>query len=405
VGEPLGQTDTIAELITTIVSRRHGYSAWSNSSLVLFSHGPSRPMVRAVRGDLRLLKARQCRNPVSDERHRSEPRFFPATGVAKEVTVIAVGDFSSGSDETPADKLATGSGIGRAIAHHGELIQGVFEDDHGRLHRALVTLPLVRLRSQATFTKEGGADVGVTPQHRTKAAQAARLTLAHLGHPGATGALSIASSIPIGHGYGSSTADVVASIRAVSAAHGVKLRPSTVCRIAVAAEQASDAVAYEDHAVLFAQREGIVLEEFGGSVPPLLVVGFKANGGEPIDTLRLAPARYGSEEIQLFRVVRGLMSRAIRFQDPSLLGRAATISAQVSQRHLPKQHFDIALDIANRNGACGVQVAHSGSLIGIMLDLSQKEARHKATAIAAAVDAIGFNDVQLHHVNDEACEG
>ncbi|WP_244621889.1 kinase [Neomesorhizobium albiziae] len=228
------------------------------------------------------------------------------------------------------------------------------------------------------------------------------MTLAHLGFPGAGGALSIASAIPVGHGYGSSTADVVASIRATAAAYDVKLRASSVSRIAVAAEGASDAIAYEDQAVLFAQREGIVVEELGGALPALLVVGFKANGGQPIDTLRLTPARYSSEEIQLFRVLRGLASRAVRLQDPYLLGRAATISAQISQHHLPKQHFNIALDIANRNGACGVQVAHSGSLIGIILDLSEKGAHQKATAIAEAASDIGFKDVEIHRVNEEA---
>jgi uncharacterized protein involved in propanediol utilization len=316
--------------------------------------------------------------------------------------VTGTGDVAPRPESQPAGRSAIHIGTGRAIAHHGELVQGVFEGDDGRLHRALVTLPLARLQSKATFTRTNAAFVRVRPQHRTKAAEAARLTLAHLGFPGAGGTLSVVSSVPIGHGYGSSTADVVASIRATAAAYDVKLRPSSVSGIAVAAEGASDAIAYEDQAVLFAQREGIVVEELGGALPPLLVVGFKANGGEPIDTLHLTPARYGSEEIQLFRVLRGLASRAVRLQDPYLLGRAATISAQISQHHLPKQHFDIVLDLANRNGACGVQVAHSGSLIGVILDPSQKGAHQKAMAIAAAASDIGFKDAEIHFVHEEA---
>lgn len=312
------------------------------------------------------------------------------------------GDVAPKPEPRPAGGSATPVGTGQAIAHHGELVQGVFEDDHGRLHRALVTLPLARLRSQASFTRTNTAILRVRPPHRTKAAAAARLTLAHLGFAGAGGALSIESSIPIGHGYGSSTADVVASIRAVAAAHDVRLGPSSISRIAVAAEGASDAIAYDGRAVLFAQREGIVVEEFGGALPPLLVVGFKANGARSIDTLRLPPARYGSQEIQLFGVLRGLMSRAVRFQDPYLLGRAATISAQVSQHHLPKQHFEIVLDVANRNGACGVQVAHSGSLIGVIFDPSESGAHQNAMAVTAAANDLGFREVEIHLVNEEA---
>ncbi|WP_343207431.1 hypothetical protein [Aminobacter sp. MSH1] len=54
------------------------------------------------------------------------------------------------------------------------------------------------------------------------------------------GLLTVESAIPSGHGYGSSTADVVASLCAVADAFEMQLRPSVVCRLAVAAERASD---------------------------------------------------------------------------------------------------------------------------------------------------------------------
>ncbi|TIW02170.1 MAG: kinase, partial [Mesorhizobium sp.] len=78
--------------------------------------------------------------------------------------------------------------------------------------------------------------------------------------------------------------DVVASIRAVAATLKIQLRTSSIGRLAVAAERASDAIAFDDHAVLFAQREGVVIENFGGALPPLLLIGFKANDGVPVDT-------------------------------------------------------------------------------------------------------------------------
>ncbi len=292
------------------------------------------------------------------------------------------------------------SGAATAIAHHGELVQGVFEDDGGRLHRALVTLPLTKLHSDATFTRTEPSALTTNPACKSKAAAAARLVLKHLG-TNQGGILSIRSNIPIGHGYGSSTADVVAAIRAVAAAHDVHLSPSRVGFLAVAAEQASDAIAFDDQTVLFAQREGQVLEDFGGSLPPLLVVGFKANGGMPIDTLRLPPARYNSAEIQQFRVVRALVSRAVRYQDPYCAGRAATVSAQISQQHLPKHDFKRVIEIAEEAGACGVQVAHSGSLIGILFDLTGTNVRRLAQRVATAAQQAGFSDVEFHEINDE----
>jgi uncharacterized protein involved in propanediol utilization len=298
------------------------------------------------------------------------------------------------------DRPQQPSGTATAIAHHGELVQGVFQDDGGRLHRALVTLPLTKLRSNATFTRTESSAVTTNPACKSKAAAAARFALNHLGTKQG-GVLSIRSAIPVGHGYGSSTADVVAAIRAVAAAHDVHLPPSRIALLAVAAEQASDAIAFDDQATLFAQREGRVLEDFGGSLPPLLIVGFKANGGLPIDTLRLPPARYDSAEIQQFRVIRALVYRAVRCQDPYCLGRAATASAQISQRHLPKQNFYRVIEIAEEAGACGVQVAHSGSLIGVIFDLAVTNVRRLARRVAAAAERAGFHDVQFHQINDE----
>ncbi len=312
--------------------------------------------------------------------------------------MIASGNLGS---TVAARKPAFRAGKAQAIAHHGELLQGVFEDCVGRLHRGLMTLPLDRVRSVATFKITETSRIKAMPADRTKAETAAQLTLEHLDRSHTGGDLVINSAIPVGHGYGSSTADVVASIRAVAAAHDVRLRRSSICRLAVAAEGASDAIPYEDQAVLFAHRQGEVIEHFGGALPPLLVVGFKAHDGMPIDTLGLQPARYGSEEIQLFRILRGLASRSIRFQDPYLLGRVATVSAQISQRHLPKSRFDVALQIARQHHACGVQVAHSGSLVGILLDGAQSTARAKALDLAQTIRDNGFKDVEIHTVNGE----
>jgi len=232
---------------------------------------------------------------------------------------------ANGSDKRTERRLQIG--IGRATAHHGELLQGVFDGHEGRLHRGLITLPLAAQQSTVTFWpgEEGG--LRTRPTNRRKAARAAVLTLEYLGFPDAGGDLTIESDIPVGHGYGSSTADVIATIRATAAAAGATLRRSTVCRLAVAAEGASDAIAFGDQAVLFAHREGSVIEHFGGEYPPLLVVGFRTGGARTIDTDGLPRAHYGPEEIEQFRVLRGLASHAVRQQDPRLIGRVATASA------------------------------------------------------------------------------
>jgi len=281
-------------------------------------------------------------------------------------------------------------GTGTALAHHGELLQGVFEGGDGRLHRGLVTLPLPSLRARATFWPRGPGAIATRPSGRSKAARAAELALAHLGFAGHGGELTLESQIPLGHGYGSSTADVIAALRAVAAAAGTTLRRATLARLAAAAEGASDAIAYGTQAVLFAQREGRVLEQLGAELPPLVVVSLVSGRERAVDTLALAPARYDSGEIEFFRALRGLLRCAVERQDPWLLGRVASASARVGQRHLPKPRFEHALGLAREHDTCGLQVSHSGSLMGILLDGRLPDASARATALVRAARRAGF---------------
>jgi len=276
------------------------------------------------------------------------------------------------------------------MAHHGELLQGVFEGADGRLHRGLVTLPLPSLRARATFWPRRLGAIATRPARRSKAARAAALALAHLGFSGHGGELTLESEIPLGHGYGSSTADVIATLRAVAAAAGTSLRRATTARLAAAAEGASDAIAYGTQAVLFAQREGRMLELLGAELPPLVVVSLVSGQERAVDTLALAPARYDSGEIEFFRALRGLLRCAVERQDPWLLGRVATASARIGQRHLPKPRFEHALGLAREHGTCGLQVSHSGSLMGILLDGRGQDVAAQAAALVHEARRAGF---------------
>ena len=289
-------------------------------------------------------------------------------------------------------------GVGRAMAHHGELLQGVFEGEEGRLHRGLVTLPMPDWQSLVTFWPKGEGGIGSRPTNRTKAARAAALALAYLGYDDASGDLTVESDIPVGHGYGSSTADVIAAIRAVAAATGATLRRSTVSRLAAEAEGASDAIAYGDQAVLFSHREGRILEHFGGEFPPFIVVGFQTQGSA-INTLDLPRARYDPREIGLFRTLRGLTYRAVRLQDPKLMGHVASASARINQHHLAKSKFTAFVTLAEDYDACGVQVAHSGSLLGVLFDANERGVVTRAAALAGKIKAVGFQGVRLFSVN------
>ncbi|HEX4729442.1 MAG TPA: hypothetical protein VH298_16660, partial [Jatrophihabitans sp.] len=113
-------------------------------------------------------------------------------------------------------------GIGAALAHHGELLQGMFLDDAGVAHRALVTLPQPALGTRAVFRPSYTHSGVLGPPELIKVRRAAILTLGRLpGYrsPAKGGQIEITSTVPRGVGMGSSTSDVTATIRAVADSH------------------------------------------------------------------------------------------------------------------------------------------------------------------------------------------
>lgn len=297
---------------------------------------------------------------------------------------------------------ASTAGTARAYAHHGELIQGVFEQHDGRLKRALITLPLRSKNAFAVFEPSQQAGVEVMPSDRIKAARAAELALDYLKLGERGGRLALRSQIPIGHGYGSSSADVIASIRAVFDAFSRTVSAALTSKLAVAAEAASDAIAFEESSILFAHREGGVVEYLGGNLPPFALVSFKAPNPSPISTTALRRARYDAEEIQVFRCALGTVRRAVRYQDPTLLGRATTLSARISQRHLPKSGFNQALAICANHSVNGLQVSHSGSLFGILVDANRPQLDRHLADIVGNLNEAGFTQVEQFLITAEA---
>ena len=293
------------------------------------------------------------------------------------------------------------TGRGSAIAHHGEILQGVFERPDG-LCRGLVSLICNLFKSEATFYPDSSGVVNVDPVWRIKARTAAQLTLSALDAEKIGGHLQISSNVPTAWGLGSSTSDVTASIRAVAGAVGVRLARENIAKLAVEAEQASDPLMFGNRAVLFGHRSGFIIEDFGGPLPHIEVVGFNTdmttNG---INTANFTPARYSWREIEEFRSLMGLMRQAIRTQNVSLIGRVASVSASINQRHLPTPRFGRLEKLIEEVGASGVQVAHSGTVVGLLFDPQDTGKEQRVECAQALVAEMGFGPIWRFRTGSE----
>jgi L-threonine kinase len=206
----------------------------------------------------------------------------------------------------------------------------------------------------------------VFPAERVKTARAVRKALEREGYPGRGAVVDVDSSLPVGKGMGSSTADLSAACYAVGAALNRRLSPEAVAEIALSIEPSDGAfipgITLVDHV------NGCLAERIGEPFPlGLLVLDF----GGAVDTLEfnrrsdLAGLNEANEPVtrQALELVRDGLKR----QDPARLGEGATMSALANQHILPKPGLEAIIDYALGQGAYGVNVAHSGTVAGILL--------------------------------------
>lgn len=197
--------------------------------------------------------------------------------------------------------------------------------------------------------------------------------------------LEVHSTIPIAKGMASSTADIAAT--AVATAHhlGHQLDETTLAQLCVSLEPTDSTVFHK--LTLFDHNDAST--QIPCDPPPeldLLVL-------ESPQTLRTADYHRIPRLAGLHAGAPALkrawekVQEACAERNPWRMGEAATLSAIASQTLLPKPDFDALLSLAEECELYGVNVAHSGSVVGLMLDRQKHDvekvkwllAKHKLT--------------------------
>ncbi|WP_155920782.1 GHMP family kinase ATP-binding protein [Methylobacter luteus] len=283
-------------------------------------------------------------------------------------------------------------GLGYAIGHHGEILQGMIDLPFVGQKHFLVSLISPDIKSRAKFTLSKTNALKVQPEWKTKSLRAAGLTMTYAGYSNQEGLLEIESnSIPC-LGFGTSTSDVVATIRAVAQTLDCRLSAEEISRIAVQAEFACDPCMYDNQVVVFLQRDGLVKEFFANNLPATAVLGFDTCPfGNGVSTLDLPYPDYGKIEIRAFKQLIKQLRIAIDSQSVPLLGKICTESAVINQQFLPKSHFSELLEIQKQVGAYGLQIAHSGSIAGFIFDVKNNQFACQKTKAITLLKEIGIN--------------
>ena len=242
----------------------------------------------------------------------------------------------------------------------------------------LATCP-IDMYSTATVELWPGEGLVTAPADSPKAARAVQATLEYLGATGLDASLVLESNLPRGKGMASSTADASAAIAATASATGRKLTPAEIAGIALSVEP-SDGIMFPG-IVVFDHRSGSICRPLG-QPPPMGVVVLDF-GGE-VDTLKFNSVERGNalrrQEPRMTEAV-SLIEAGLQRRDPSLIGKGATISAVANQEISYNPHLDSALELSRELGAYGVNIAHSGTVIGLLLP-DQRSLQERAASLA-----------------------
>ena len=274
--------------------------------------------------------------------------------------------------ETPSGTNSArilGSATVRAPGSCGELVQGINGQGY-----FLVSCPVdFYSRVKVELRHPAGGKCGPvieTPLGLDKTARAVSAALAHLDRRDLTARVEVRNPIPKSKGLGSSRADVTAAIAATALALDRELDPEEIARIAITVEP-TDGVMFPGIA-LFDHRDGNTMHVLGPS-PPMEIVALDFGG--TVDTLEFN-RMYGRQLWEAIAAETGealeLVRQGVEKGDPVLVGRGATISAQACQNVLAKPELNQVMEFAETVGAVGVNVAHSGTIIGVLLDARQR---------------------------------
>lgn len=286
--------------------------------------------------------------------------------------------------------IAKSIGVGQSFGTFGELLQGVGMDEQN----FLITLPINRY-SKVTFQSlPEFTDLIVSPSYRLKSKKIAMRILELYGfHRG--GLIEINSNIPVGKGLASSSADIVATARALDQCFNLNLSSAQIEALIQEIEP-TDGVMYEG--IVSYYHRAVKLRECLGPVPDFSIVSLD-EGGE-IDTTEFnkISRTFGVAEKREYDELLNSISIAIKEKRLETIGEISTRSAMLNQRLLEKKQFKQVLDICQIVKGLGIVITHSGTCIGILLDQHHTD-YHQQLHNAYQLMGLLCGEVTIFHTN------
>lgn len=175
--------------------------------------------------------------------------------------------------------------------------------------------------------------------------------------------IEVESELAPGKGMASSTADIASAIVAVNVLFDKAIDAKQIAEVALSVEP-TDGTFFEG-IVAFDHLKGRFFEEIGDA-PPIDVVVLEPP--QTLDTIAFNREKLAANNDLFVKEAYEMAVSGIRDFNLKLIGEAATLSAMLNQSRLLKPELNDVIALSRRKGALGVNVAHSGTVMGILVE-------------------------------------
>ncbi|MGL5711835.1 MAG: cobalamin biosynthesis protein [Paraclostridium sp.] len=253
----------------------------------------------------------------------------------------------------------------------GEFVQGFIKDTEYLSSYAIDRYSIVTLEEKNIEVKRGPF----------KARNAIEKVFEHFRIPikeSRNISIDINTQIPTGKGMASSTADIGSTIKATLSIIGKTLDEYEISKLATKIEP-TDSIYIRENTV-FNPLNGQVIKNLGSLEKGKVLIL------EPDSTLNTKKIRNRYDYVELKTKNKGMINEAfslleegIKSQNLRIIGEACNISSIANENIHKKEYLKKIMDISKEYGACGVNIAHSGTVVGILLedDMDGNELRNR----------------------------
>lgn len=179
--------------------------------------------------------------------------------------------------------------------------------------------------------------------------------------------LNIDSNIPVGKGMASSTADIGATIKATLSLIDKDLSSEEICKLAAEIEP-TDSI-FIDKNSIFNPLSGTVIKYLGNLTNAKVII---LEPNKMLDTMKIRLRKdYNTLKIENREIIKRsftILEEGLKSDNLSLVGEACTLSSLANENIEKKEYLSEIIKISKKCGAYGVNIAHSGTVIGILID-------------------------------------